>query len=142
MWRILLILYTIVILASGVYGSVFVAHSHWEYVIWLPLPSEIRTFEFWFDILVNVALYVPFAMLFLQHKNSADFSTLTRLMILALLLSCIVELYQVYSHNRRPSPLDIVCNVSGAVMGTRLWNIWRNRFRPLTDSKAPTIPIP
>jgi len=141
MWLILLILYTFLILASGAYGSVFVAHSHWDYVVWVPPLSEIRTVEFWLDILVNIALYLPFGMLFLQRKDSADFSNRTILLLLALILSCTVELYQVYSHNRRPSPVDIVCNVSGAMVGTFLWNMWKNRLRLSTGPKAPPIPI-
>lgn len=141
MWLILLILYTFLILASGIYGSVFVAHSHWEYVVWVPPLSEIRTIEFWLDILANIALYVPFAILFLQRKDAADFSAHTILLVLAFLLSCTVELYQVYSHNRRPSPVDIVCNVSGALVGTLLWNMWNNRLRLSTGPKAPPVPI-
>jgi len=142
MWRILLILYTLLILSTGVYGSVFVAHSHWEYVIWFPPLSEIQTFGFWLDIIVNIALYIPFAIFFLQHRNSAEVSTFAILIMLALLLSCTVELYQVYSHNRRPSPLDIACNVTGALIGTRFWTIGRYRFRLFSDSKSSTIPIP
>ena len=141
MWRILLIVYTFLILASGIYDSVFVAHSHWEYMIWIPPLAEIRTVQFWFDILINIALYAPFAMLYLQHKHSTDFSTHVRLVLLALLLSCTVELYQEYSHNRRPSPLDIVCNVSGALVGILLWNMWRDRVRQLASPPVPTTPI-
>jgi len=142
MWLTFWILYSFLILASGVYGSVFVAHSHWEYVIWIPPFDEIRSLQFWLDIIVNVALYAPFAFLFLQHRNSNKRSVLATAVLLGLLLSCTVELYQVYSHNRRPSPSDIVCNLSGTIIGVLLWQVWRKYAGQPVQSKAPAIPIP
>ena len=142
MWLTFWILYSFLILTSGVYGSVFVAHSHWEYVMWIPPFDEIRSFQFWLDIIVNVALYAPFAFLFLQYRDSNARSALVTAMLVGLLLSCTVELYQVYSHNRRPSPLDIVCNLSGTIIGTFLWEAWRRRARHTAQPKAPAIPIP
>jgi len=142
MWLTFWILYSFLILASGVYGSDFVGHSHWNYVIWIPPLEEIRSFQFWLDIIVNVALYVPFAFLYLQQRNSNDRSALVTAVLAGLLLSCSVELYQVYSHNRRPSPLDIVCNLSGTIIGVQLWQVWRKRAAHTTQPKAPAIPIP
>ena len=142
MWLTIWTLYSFLILASGVYGSDFVGHSHWDYVIWIPPFDEIRSIQFWLDIIVNVALYVPFAFLFLQYRNSNNRSALLTAVLLGLLLSCTVELYQVYSHNRRPSPLDIVCNLSGTIIGTFLWEAWRRRVRHATQPKTPAIPIP
>ncbi|MBX9657817.1 MAG: VanZ family protein [Nitrospiraceae bacterium] len=142
MWLTFWILYSFLILASGVYGSDFVGHSHWDYVIWIPPLEEIRSFQFWLDIIVNVALYVPFAFLYLQQRNSNDRSALVTAVLAGLLLSCSVELYQVYSHNRRPSPLDIVCNLSGTIIGVQLWQVWRKRAAHTTQPKAPAIPIP
>lgn len=142
MWLMFWILYSFLILASGVYGSDFVGHSHWDYVIWIPPFDEIRSLQFWLDIMVNVALYAPLAFLFLQYRNSNERSTLFTAVFVGLLLSCTVELYQVYSHNRRPSPLDIVCNLSGTIIGTFLWEIWRTCVRHRTQPKAPAIPIP
>lgn len=142
MWLTFWILYSFLILASGVYGSDFVGHSHWEYVIWIPPLDEIRSPQFWLDIIVNVALYAPLAVLFLQYRNSNNRSALITAVIVGLLLSCTVELYQVYSHNRRPSPLDIVCNLSGTIIGALLWQVWRTYAGPRTQAKAPAIPIP
>jgi glycopeptide antibiotics resistance protein len=142
MWLTFWILYSFLILASGVYGSDFVGHSHWNYVIWIPPLEEIRSFQFWLDIIVNVALYVPFAFLYLQQRNSNDRSALVTAVLAGFLLSCTVELYQVYSHNRRPSPLDIVCNLSGTIIGVLLWHAWRKRAAHTTQPKAPAIPIP
>ncbi|SPP65470.1 VanZ family protein [Nitrospira lenta] len=142
MQLILWILYGVLILASGIYGSDFVGHSHWDYVIWIPPLDEIQTFQFWLDIVVNVTLYAPFAFLFLQYRNSTHRSALVTAVLLGLLLSCAVELYQVYSHNRRPSPLDIACNLSGTIIGTLLWKAWRRSARQTPQLKAPAIPIP
>ena len=142
MWLTFWILYSFLILASGIYGSVFVAHSHWDYVIWIPPFDEIRSLQFWLDIIVNVALYVPFAFLFLRYRNSNNRSALFTAVILGLLLSCTVELYQVYSHNRRPSPSDIVCNLSGTIIGVLLWQFRRKYAGQPVQSKAPAIPIP
>lgn len=136
------ILYSALILASGVYGSVFVGHSHWDYVIWIPPLEEIQSFQFWFDIIVNVTLYIPFAFLYLQHRDSDARSALITAVLLGLLLSCTVELYQLYSHNRRPSPSDIVCNLSGTIIGTFLWVAWRRHMRQVTQSTAPATPTP
>lgn len=142
MWLTFWILYSFLILASGVYGSDFVGHSHWDYVIWIPPLDEIRSFQFWLDIIVNVALYAPFAFLFLRYRNSNNRSALVTAVLLGLLLSCTVELYQVYSHNRRPSPLDIVCNLSGTIIGVLLWQVRRKCAGQPTQSNAPVIPIP
>lgn len=142
MWLTIWILYSFLILASGVYGSVFVGHSHWDYVIWIPPFDEIRSIQFWLDIIVNVALYVPFAFLFLRYRNSNNRSALITAALLGLLLSCTVELYQVYSHNRRPSPLDIACNLSGTIIGALLWQVRQKYAGQPVQSKAPAIPIP
>ncbi|MCC6140557.1 MAG: VanZ family protein [Nitrospira sp.] len=142
MWLTFWILYSVLILASGIYGSVFVGHSHWDYVIWVPPLEEIRSFGFWLDIIVNFALYIPFAFLYLQHRNSNTRSALVTAMLLGLLLSCAVELYQLYSHNRRPSPLDIICNLSGTIIGTFLWAIWQQQARQTAQSSTPAIPTP
>ena len=141
MWLILWILYGILILASGVYGSDFVGHSHWDYVVWIPSLDQMQTFRLWLDIVLNIALYAPFAFLFLQYRNSAHRSALVTAVLLGLLLSCAVELYQVYTHNRHPSPLDIVCNLSGTIIGTLLWEAWRQSARQTPQLKAPAIPI-
>ena len=62
-WRLLWILYICLIAASGIYHTDFVAHGHWEFLRWIPPAEEILTFGFWLDILLNILLYVPFALL-------------------------------------------------------------------------------
>ena len=45
-------------------------------------------------------------------------------MLLGLSLSCAVEFYQLYSHNRRAAPSDIVCNVAGTWLGVVIRRKW------------------
>jgi VanZ family protein len=90
-----------------------VTHSHWGKVQWFPFmspPVKIR------DILVNVALYLPFGYscaAALRVRRPA----VVRVALLAAALSVITEVTQVYSHSRFPSVQDVTCNVFGAVCG-------------------------
>ncbi|MBX3235108.1 MAG: VanZ family protein [Nitrospiraceae bacterium] len=131
MWTIAWLLYACLIIASGVYHTDFVMHSHWEFVRWLPPLAEVRTYGFWQDLAVNVLLYIPFGLLFLQSRRHVTGRTVLLTVGMGLLLSCGVELYQLYSHNRRPAPSDIVCNVTGTWLGVRAF---RNRWRPNRDA--------
>jgi glycopeptide antibiotics resistance protein len=124
MWLAFWLLYVCLIIVSGVYHTDFVAHSHWEFVKWLPPVDEIRTVEFWLDLLVNVLLYVPFALLYLQRSVTVTRALALGVVLMGLVLSCGIELYQVYSHNRRPAPSDILCNVTGTWMGVWIRRNW------------------
>lgn len=124
MWLFLWILYVCLIAASGIYHTNFVAHGHWEFVKWIPPVSEVLTFGFWSDIVVNVLLYVPFALLYLQRNATVTRSLVVRIMLLGLCLSCAVEFFQLYSHNRRAAPSDIVCNVTGTWLGVMIRRKW------------------
>ncbi len=126
MWLIAWLLYVCLIIASGLYHTDFVGHSHWQFVKWVPPLDEIRTLGFWLDLFINVLLYVPFALLYLQSRKHVTTAMAVMVVLMGLLLSCGVELYQVYSHNRRPAPSDIVCNVTGTWLG--VWirrKMWR-----------------
>ncbi|WHZ22041.1 MAG: hypothetical protein OJF47_001153 [Nitrospira sp.] len=128
MWLLLWVLYVCLILASGLYHTDFVAHSHWEFVKWIPPAEELRTFGFWLDLAVNILLYVPFALLYLQYLQGSETATKTsvvKVMLLGLLLSCSVELYQLYSHNRRAAPSDVVCNMTGTWGGVFVRRRWK-----------------
>jgi len=126
MWTLAWLLYACLIIASGVYHTDFVMHSHWEFVKWLPPAAEIGTYGFWQDLAVNVLLYVPFGLLFLHSREHVTRRTMLLAVASGLLLSCGVEFYQLYSHNRRAAPSDIVCNVTGTWLG--VW-VYRNRLR-------------
>jgi glycopeptide antibiotics resistance protein len=119
-WLFAWLSYVCLIVASGVYQTDFVMHSHWEYVKWLPPLAEILTPGFWMDLVINIMLYVPFALLFLQSRKTVTRNQQILALTMGLLLSCGIELYQVYSHNRRAAPSDIVCNVTGTWLGVLL----------------------
>lgn len=123
-WRLLWILYICLIAASGIYHTDFVAHGHWEFLRWIPPAEEILTFGFWLDILLNILLYVPFALLYLQRNATVTRSLVVKVMLLGLCLSCAVELYQLYSHNRRAAISDILCNLTGTWIGVVIRQKW------------------
>lgn len=123
-WRLLWILYICLIAASGIYHTDFVAHGHWEFLRWIPPAEEILTFGFWLDILLNILLYVPFALLYLQRNATVTRSLVVKVMLLGLCLSCAVELYQLYSHNRRAALSDILCNLTGTWIGVVIRQKW------------------
>lgn len=125
MWLLLWMFYIGLILASGLYHTDFVAHSHWEFVKWIPPAEELRTFGFWLDLAVNILLYIPFALLYLQGRATVTRRLVVQVMLLGLLLSCSVELYQLYSHNRRAALSDVVCNLAGTWGGVFVRRKWR-----------------
>jgi glycopeptide antibiotics resistance protein len=123
-WLLLWTLYACLIVWSGVYHTNFVAHGHWEFLKWIPPIEEVQTIGFWADIVINILLYVPFALLYLQRSLSVTRSTVITVMLLGLLLSCTIELYQLYSHNRRAALSDILCNVAGTWAGVLIRKKW------------------
>lgn len=96
----------------------FQGHSHWLKVGWVPFASPVRIR----DVLLNVALFVPFGV---AAAASVSRRRLVTAAGLAAVLSLSGEYLQVYSHNRFPSATDVVCNVLGATLAafamTRIW---------------------
>ncbi len=105
----------------------FVGHSHWEFVQWLPTAENFRSRRFLFDIVANMALFLPLGYL-LDRSLSA--STARRSLFIAAgaagLLSLSMEWFQVYCHNRHPSLTDVVSNVIGSLIGAFL-SIYRKK---------------
>jgi glycopeptide antibiotics resistance protein len=123
-WLLLWILYVCLIVWTGVYHTHFVAHGHWEFLKWIPPIEEVQTIGFWADIVINILLYVPFALLYLQRSVSVTRSTVFQIMLLGVCLSCAIEFYQLYSHNRRAALSDIMCNVAGTWVGVVIRQKW------------------
>lgn len=116
----------------------FVGHSHWEYIQWLPTANNFRSRRFLFDIVANMALFLPLGYLLAQSRST----TTTRRSILltagiAGLLSLSIEWFQVYCHNRHPSPTDVVSNVTGSLIGAFL-SIYRQNMATSPPSRTPT----
>ncbi|MCC2642160.1 MAG: rane protein of unknown function [Nitrospira sp.] len=125
MWLLLWIAYVCLIVFSGLYHTHFVAHSHWEFLKWIPPVQEMMTLAFWLDIVINILLYVPFALLYLQRSPTLTRARVLQVMLLGLCLSSSVEFYQLYSHNRRAAPSDILFNVTGTWVGVAIRKKWR-----------------
>lgn len=143
-WSVLWMAWTIVILMVGVLPlSNFVGHSHWEYIKWVPTAEQLRSpyivLDLTLDVIANILLFAPFGFSYAGRSQEKQVSPFT-LITLAFLVSCSIELYQVYCHNRSTSLLDILDNVFGAYLGFRLGA----RFfeRPLSVERSRIAPIP
>jgi len=102
----------------------FVGHSHWEYIKWIPNAEDLQSpkylLDIFSDIIGNTALFFPFGYL-LGHllKNRTPSVQLIFAAAVAGVLSIGVEYYQIYCHNRFPGIIDVICNVSGSLIGAR-----------------------
>lgn len=125
--------------------SNFVGHSHWEYIKWVPtveqLQSPLIVLDLALDIVANVLLFVPFGLFYAGRAQAKDFSLLAPITI-ALILSCGIELYQVYCHNRSTSLLDILNNGFGAYLGLRLGARLFEKPLPVKPRRIEPIPTP
>jgi glycopeptide antibiotics resistance protein len=123
-WSVLWLSWIVAILMVGILPlSNFVGHSHWEYIKWVPTAEQLRepaiVLDLALDVVGNVLLFVPFGF-FYAGRMQGRLASLVTPMTLALLLSCGIELYQVYCHNRNTSLVDIFDNVLGAYVGLRM----------------------
>ena len=127
--RALLPFWALLIALAGTFPFTnFVGHSHWEYVLWLPTADNFRSRRFLFDIVANVALFLPLGYLL---DRSLSTTTARRSLFLAAgaagLLSLSMEWFQVYCHNRHPSLTDVASNVTGSLIGAFL-SIYRQKM--------------
>lgn len=127
--RALLPLWILVIALAGTFPFTnFVGHSHWEYIQWLPTSDNFRSPRFLFDVVANTALFLPLGYLL---DRSCSATAARRSLFLAAgvagLLSLSMEWFQVYCHNRHPSPTDVVSNVTGSLIGAFL-SIYRQKM--------------
>jgi glycopeptide antibiotics resistance protein len=93
--------------------SNFVGHSHWVLVEWVPFSRGV----FPFDIVANIALFVPLGLTLGWHRSSR-----TRLaaVLLGALLSLSIEVFQVFTHGRIATITDVLTNTCGAAIGASL----------------------
>ena len=102
------------------------ALAHWERIAWIPFVSWPVVLR---DVIANVLFYVPYGIV--AREEVAE----TRNSILlvtgsAFLLSVATEFTQVFSVSRFPSMTDVVCNVTGALIGAT-WATITNRAKAL-----------
>lgn len=122
---VLLLIWTTVIVIIGILPlDNFVGHSHWEYIKWIPNAEDLRSpkylLDIFGDIIGNTVLFFPFG--YLLSRLVYNRTPSVRLILAAVLggaLSVSVEYYQIYCHNRFPSIVDVICNVSGSWIGAR-----------------------
>lgn len=85
-------------------------HAHWDKIVWWPRLASLGSPGF----LANVLLFLPFGLA-CPWSRRPQTAVLT-----GCLLSVIIELSQVYTHNRIPAVDDVVANTLGAAAGVWL----------------------
>jgi len=108
-------IWSAVIVAATVPTTDFVSHTHWQKVQWIPFISPPVKLV---DVVVNIGLYLPFG--YTLARASGPRFRAWRAVALAGVLSVTLEWSQLYSHSRFPSLQDVLCDVSGAWIGTWL----------------------
>ena len=137
-WRFLwLACLLIIIWVTTVPGNVFVGHSHWFLVKWLPFQGFQLSFEYLTDLAGNILLFVPLGFSQLRLDSRLGRSGFPGALAVAILLSLAVELFQVYSHGRAPSATDVLCNSLGAWVGA-LAARWESRS-PISSPPRRTL---
>lgn len=117
-WRFLwLSCLLIIIWVTTVPGNVFVGHSHWFLVKWIPFQGFQLSFDYLTDLAGNLLLFAPLGYSQLHLHSRLSRTGVPGVFAVAVLLSLSVELFQVYSHGRAPSVTDVLCNSVGAWLG-------------------------
>ena len=93
-----------------------------------PARVEIMLWAGWFDVLANVALFVPLGFVFALTRaarrtggiggtGGTSRGTLARALIGGALASLAIEFTQLFEPGRFPSPVDVATNALGALLG-------------------------
>ena len=119
----------------------FVGHSHWDYIVWIPSTDLLRSRRFWFDVVANVGVFMPFGYLLARSFPRTSLpKVLGTAALLGGLFSLGIEFYQVYCHNRHPSPMDLASNLLGSVAGAVLASAWGATNRTASPGLATPTP--
>jgi glycopeptide antibiotics resistance protein len=131
----------LLVTAFIVYGSLY----PWQFrpalipgnPLWILLHSWYFALNRYFiqDTGVNLILYLPFgATCYLWLARRPAWLKLTAPLILALLLSCSMEMLQLYDAQRFCSMLDVVTNFTGAALGVAI--AWRFQHKVLSRPRS------
>lgn len=128
----------LLVTAFIVYGSLYPWQFHAALIPGNPLLILLNSWDFTAnrylvaDTGVNLALYAPFgAAAFLSIRRGRFLAEAAVTLLLALVLSCSMELVQLYDGQRVCSMLDVVTNVAGTALGIGL----ASRFRLMAGSR-------
>lgn len=113
----------------------FVGHSHWNSIQWTIPAGHWRSLRFYFDVVANVGLFYPLGLLVARRIPLTVGRHGLIVIGLGLLLSAGIEFFQVYCHNRHPSPYDIMSNVTGTALG--LWTMAKVFSFPIMEALLP-----
>lgn len=129
------------------YGSLYPWNFHARHFAVTPLwilvhawPRGINRYVLW-DVGVNLILYVPLGVagyLAASRGARARFRIIAPL-LLALVLSALVEMLQLYDLSRDCSALDVVSNVGGAAAGVALGALYRRKLEHMLDQRAAAV---
>ena len=106
--------------------SDFQGHPHWARVSWVPFLGPVDNLR---DVLLNVAVFVPFGFLLAQGRSLIGPLGLLGFLGAPVLVSAAGEFYQVFCHSRFPSATDVVSNTLGAYGGLLVHTV-RDRTTP------------
>jgi glycopeptide antibiotics resistance protein len=112
------------LLWSGVIGMAgmlplenFVGHPHWEHIEWTVSPRLWRSRRFYFDVIANIGLFYPLGLLLAGRFPRDRWTEAFGLIGVGFMFSLGIEFFQVFCHNRHPSPIDLLSNTIGTTLG-------------------------
>ena len=114
--RLFLLAWTALLVAILIPWHDVTDHTHWRKVTWIPFQRPVRPF----DIVANVAVFVPFGYLWRRSRFPGVFGRAATPLVVGGLLSFVAESAQLYSHSRFPSATDFATNVIGIAVGSWL----------------------
>ena len=112
--------------------SNFVGHPHWEAIRWIPFRDASWSINSLIDIIGNTVWFMIAGYLcdYLQQSEGTNspIRSVAKVTALVATVSLLLELFQVFCHNRIPSMTDVACNVIGGALGSLLAEIYRTHL--------------